>query len=145
MENKTKIGTLVILGGIALLGYFYFKKNKPTVAESQSEDLKKLSDYYGSGTGAQEDTKINVTYELAPESNKFGGVLGVSSPFLSLDFTRDLIQSKNNQPVSSNQFTALDLELQNLGTPNFKLSEQAIKELQNMNTGLGLDFSNLKF
>lgn len=58
MENKNKIGALIILGGIALLGYVYFKKNKPTVASSQAKSLEELSNYYKTGAGAMEETLI---------------------------------------------------------------------------------------
>lgn len=40
METK-KIGALVILGGIAILGYVYFKKNKPTTSESQIKEIER--------------------------------------------------------------------------------------------------------
>lgn len=56
METK-KIGALVILGGIAILGYVYFKKNKPTIGSSQSKGLEALSNFYKTG-GGQEDTYI---------------------------------------------------------------------------------------
>jgi hypothetical protein len=58
MENKNKIGALIILGGIALLGYVYFKKNKPTVSSSQAKGLEALSNYYKTGAGAMEETLI---------------------------------------------------------------------------------------
>jgi hypothetical protein len=82
MENKNKIGALVILGGIALLGYVYFKRTKPVVSTIQSQDLKKLSDSYSSGAKAQDDTKIDFKYEVAPVTNAFG-----FNPFMAnLDF-----------------------------------------------------------
>jgi len=84
MKNKNKIGVLVMLGGVALLGYYYFKREKPIVATIQSQDLKKQSDYYGSGTGSQQDTKINFKYEVAPRTNAFG-----FNPFMQdLDFSK---------------------------------------------------------
>ena len=41
MKTKNKIGALVVLGGIALLGAYWFKKNKPTIATSQAKALQK--------------------------------------------------------------------------------------------------------
>jgi hypothetical protein len=46
MKAKNKIGGLIILGGIALLGAYWFKKNKPTIASSQSKELEGLSNFY---------------------------------------------------------------------------------------------------
>jgi hypothetical protein len=150
MANKNKIGALVILGGIALLGYVYFKKTKPTTAKKQLEDLTKQADYY-KNEGAKIETKI------IEEKPLFDNISINLNPFLDQSFVKSMEEANNlrnenmflygkeTNPNIPSQFSNLDLELQNLGTPNFKLSEQAIKELQNMNTGLGLDFSNLKF
>jgi hypothetical protein len=49
MKTKNKIGVLVILGGIALIGIYWFKKNKPTVGQSQAKGLQALSDFYKTG------------------------------------------------------------------------------------------------
>lgn len=66
METK-KIGALVILGGIAILGYVYFKKNKPTIATSQSKGLEALSNYYKTG-GGKEDTYIKGSAYTIPKA-----------------------------------------------------------------------------
>ena len=49
MKTKNKVGVLVILGGIALIGVYWFKKNKPTVGQSQAKGLQALSDFYKTG------------------------------------------------------------------------------------------------
>lgn len=49
METKNKVGVLVILGGLALIGVYWFKKNKPTVGQSQAKGLQALSDFYKTG------------------------------------------------------------------------------------------------
>jgi hypothetical protein len=54
METKNKIGVLVVFGGIALLGLYWFKKNKPNVASSQAKGLQNLSNFYKTGGGAEE-------------------------------------------------------------------------------------------
>jgi hypothetical protein len=56
METKNKVGVLVILGGIALIGVYWFKKNKPTIAQSQAKGLQALSDFYK--TGGTDDALI---------------------------------------------------------------------------------------
>lgn len=56
METKNKIGALIILGGVALIGIYYFKKNKPTIASSQAKGLEALSNFYK--TGGTDDTLI---------------------------------------------------------------------------------------
>jgi hypothetical protein len=39
METKNKIGGLIILIGIALIGEYWFKKNKPTLSTIQAKEL----------------------------------------------------------------------------------------------------------
>jgi hypothetical protein len=56
METKNKVGVLVILGGLALIGIYWFKKNKPTIGESQAKGLEALSNFYK--TGGTDDTFI---------------------------------------------------------------------------------------
>ena len=143
MRNKNKIGALVILGGIALLGYVYFKKTKPTVAKSQSEGLKNLSNFYKSGAGGQEDTKIDVSY-VAPTAGNFvlGGVS--QSMLTNLDYTKLTPKESEDLKVAIDRVCPSCATLGNIGMPT--LSQQTVYDLQNMQTGLaGIDFSNLKF
>lgn len=49
MGTKNKIGALIILGGVALIGVYWFKKNKPTIATSQAKGLEALSNFYKTG------------------------------------------------------------------------------------------------
>lgn len=58
MKTKNKIGVLVILGGIAVIGIYWFKKNKPNIAKEQLKKLQELSNYYSRGEGASEETMI---------------------------------------------------------------------------------------
>lgn len=67
MKTKNKIGVLFILGGIAFLGIYFFKKNKPTISEKQEKDLQALSNYYNSGAGGTEETRIAGSGFVAPK------------------------------------------------------------------------------
>ena len=37
--KKSSLGALVILGGIAMIGFTWFRRNKPTTADTQLADL----------------------------------------------------------------------------------------------------------
>ena len=56
MGTKEKIGALIILGGVALIGVYWFKKNKPTLASKQAKGLEALSNFYK--TGGTDETLI---------------------------------------------------------------------------------------
>lgn len=140
MENKNKIGALVVLGGIALLGYVYFKKNKPTIASTQLKGLEELSNYYKSG-GAQEDTAIKggASYTPTTESDVIDkGVGGILNSFQNLTPSESQKLKESIENVCPSCST-----LGNIGMPT--LSQQTVSELQNMQTGLaGFNFSNIK-
>jgi len=72
MKVKNKIGALVVLGGIALIGLYWFKKNKPTIASSQAKGLQALSNYYQTGSGGYEETFIEGSKPyIAPRQENF--------------------------------------------------------------------------
>jgi hypothetical protein len=66
MEAKNKIGGLVILVGIALIGLYWFKKNKPTLSLSQAKELEALNNFYK--TGGTDDALIK-GIDITPSSN----------------------------------------------------------------------------
>lgn len=161
MGNKNKIGAIIILGGVALLGYYYFKKNKPTIAKVQLKGLEELSNYYKSG-GDKEDTKINVSYEAKPITNHFQDSVG-SSPFLDPSYAKELQNAQReitenmalygtpnnpNKPINSSN--SMFPDLQNLfDFGKITLSEEAnnnLNQFSTMKTGLeNIDWSKIKF
>lgn len=140
MENKNKIGALVILGGIALLGYVYFKKNKPTLASVQLKGLEDLSNFYKTG-GAMEDTAIKggASYTITTEKDVIDkGVGGILNNFQNLSEAETQKLKESIDKVCPSCAT-----LGNIGMPT--LNQQTVYELQNMQTGLaGINFSNIK-
>jgi hypothetical protein len=54
--KSSNLGVLVILSGVAIIGFIWFKKNKPTIANKQLEDIKK-NQYY-----SQLNEKIDVPF-----------------------------------------------------------------------------------
>jgi len=66
MISKNKIGGLIILGGIALIGLYWFKKNKPTLSSSQAKELEALNNFYK--TGGTDDALIK-GIDITPSSN----------------------------------------------------------------------------
>lgn len=86
MKTKNKIGALVVLGGIALLGAYWFKKNKPTVAISQAKALQKASDFY-KNDGGKEETFLKGQTAYVPLKTDELSLGGVISPYyVGLDY-----------------------------------------------------------
>jgi hypothetical protein len=133
METKNKIGTLLVLGGIALLGVYYFKKNKPTIASTQLEGLEALSNYYESGVGANEETYIKGTAYVAPKSQSILNLV-------PLDFTN----------LTPKQSEDLNKFLSTVPDPTKFITDQIEQNLENKDFGNqymswgGLNFDNIK-
>ena len=125
METKNKIGILLVLGGIALLGVYYFKKNKPTVASTQLKKLQELSNYYGSGAGANEETYLKGTGYTIPK------VEGIS--LAQLDYTN----------LTPKQIEDIKKSVGNIVDPTKMITDQIAKNLENKD--FGNDFAGLKF
>jgi len=95
MENKKKIGALIVLGGIALLGYSYFKKNKPTMASSQANELERESDLYKKGI-IKDDTVIKGINLQDTKTDRYGGLFSMSE--------KDLAQVQKNIDINMTKF-----------------------------------------
>jgi hypothetical protein len=126
METKNKIGALLVLGGIALFGVYWFKKNKPTVASSQAKGLQALSNFYKTGGGDEEtlikgDTRI--TYLPPSERIK----CGIQQSWYS-DVCYKYLTPKEKEDLKKSIGTISD--------PSLLVSNQISQNLQ------GADFTN---
>jgi hypothetical protein len=115
MGTKEKIGALIILGGVALIGFYWFKKNKPTIASSQAKGLQALSDFYKSG--GTDDTLIK-------------GYTPPDAPQISL-------AQVNYSNLTPKEKEDLKKAIGTLPDPSALVSNQIAQNLQ------GADFSNL--
>jgi len=72
--KKESIGMLVILGGVAIIGFFWFKRNKPQLSTSQLADLN------------------------AQSADLSTGAYGIDKPFV---YSQDAINSAGSNPYST--------------------------------------------
>jgi len=120
MKTKNKIGILFVLGGIALLGVYYFKKNKPTIASSQKKGLEALSNYYETGVGAREETFI-------PKGTGYVNPNLGNISLAQIDFTN--LTPKQEEDIKK--------AVGNIVDPTTSIADQIAKNLANK------DFSNI--
>lgn len=119
MSTKDKIGVLVLIGGIGLIGAYWFNKKKKAVSSTQAKQLNALSNVYTSGIGVD---KSFVPSNVKPSNIKVG------------DFT-----SMTPQEIR-------DFNNQNFGIPNFidtTIANNLSQSLKNMDFG-NLDLSKIK-
>ena len=128
METKNKIGALVVLGGIALIGVYWFKKNKPTIATSQAKGLQALSNYYETGSGAFEETLIKGQGGYTPPQSGEITIGGVKQSLLAnVDYTK----------LTPKQVEELKQAIGTIPDPSNMVSNQIAQNMQNV------DFSSL--
>jgi hypothetical protein len=141
MKSKDKIGILVVLGGIALIGAYLFKINKPSVASSQSKALQKLSDFYKSGGGKEETfIKGQTAYNpLHTDEISLGGV--ISPYYVGLDLRN----------LTPKQIQDIKTTTSGIGDVQTSISNQITQNMQSADfsnlSSLGLaniDWSNIK-
>jgi hypothetical protein len=127
MKTKNKVGVLVILGGIALMGVYWFKKNKPTIAQSQAKGLQALSDFYKTG-GGNEETFIKgdsaIDTPLKDGEVVIGGLR--QSKLANIDYTK----------MTPQQIENLKKAIGTIPDPSLLVSNQISQNLQ------GADFTN---
>jgi hypothetical protein len=90
--KKSSLGALVILGGIAMIGFTWFRRNKPTTADAQLADLTAQSNSLQAGA----DT-IDKPFEYSQDTINNQGQNPYSSSILS-----PAEQQQVNQAVTEN-------------------------------------------
>ena len=122
MKTKDKIGIIVVLGGIALLGAYWFKKNKPTVASSQANKLERESDLYKKGI-IKDDTFIKGVNLQNTKTDRYGGLFAMSE--------KDLAQVEKN--------------IASIGMPQIDFSGLKNMDFSNMPDLSKIDWSKVDF
>ena len=122
MKTKDKIGALVVLGGIALLGAYWFKKNKPTVASSQANKLERESDLYKKGI-VKDDAVIKGINLQNTKTDRYGGLFSMSE--------KDLAQVEKN--------------IASIGMPQIDFSGLKNMDFSNMPDLSKIDWSKVDF
>ncbi len=118
--KKENIGALVILGGVAILGYFWFNKNKPKLSKEQLAELTAQSNSLKAGAET-----IDKPFEYSQDSINNAG----SNPYASSSVNMSTLTQKEIEDIRASIGTIYD--------PSTSISNQISQNMQNA------DFSNL--
>lgn len=120
MKAKNKIGVLVLLGGVALIGAYWFKKNKSTIGSNQLIGLKNLLNFYKTSGGNEEtfirgNTAIKRTDEFNPDiitnqvkkdiNKQTNLAINCSMPFLAMQNNIDCTEYCKTNPDNCPSYT----------------------------------------
>ena len=136
MKTKNKIGVIIVLGGIAFIGYAWMKKNKSNVGSSQLKGLQALSNYYKTGSG--EDVKLTTGQTQAIKPCRGIIIGGVCQSLLAnVDYTK----------MTPKEIEALKQSIVTISDPSTLVPNQIAQNMQNAdftNWDLGLNIPTKK-
>ena len=138
--KKESIGLVVILGGVAFIGFIWFNRNKPKLADKQLADLTAQSNSLQAGA----DT-IDKPFEYGQDAINNAG----SNPYTS-STTGNMYSNMTPAEVKAlgeavNQACPSCAGLANFGTSQITLNMQNADFSQLSNLGLAnIDWSNIK-
>ena len=132
--KKQNIGLVVILGGVAFIGFIWFKRNKPQLSDKQLADLTAQSNSLQAGA----DT-IDKPFQYGQDAINNAG----SNPYSNSTFTMGALTAQESQAIKDSIGTIFD--------PSAMISNQIALNMQNAdfsqlgNLGLAnIDWSNIK-
>lgn len=130
--GKGSIGGIIILGGIAFIGFVWFKKNKPQLSEKQLSDLTTKSNSIQAGA-------IDKPFEYSQSVINNVGV----NPYVESTFIMGDLTPKQEKDIKNSIGEIYD--------PNTMITNQIAQNMKNADfsqlSNLGLDkidWSNIK-
>ena len=126
--KKENLGALVILAGIGVIGFIWFKRNKPTTADKQLTDLTAQSNALNTGSTGD----IDKPFEYSEEQKSSAGKNPYTYSFYSDKEVKDWY---NNMTPA--ELEALKKSIGNIPDPSAIGISQIAINMQNA------DFSNL--
>jgi hypothetical protein len=135
--KKESLGALVILAGIGLIGFIWFKRNKPTTADKQLADLTNLSTALKVGSTGD----LDKPFEYTEEQKQNAGKNPYTYSFYSDKEVKDWY--KNMTPA---ELEALKKSIGNIPDPSAIGTSQIALNMQNVDfSKLGsIGFTNIK-
>ena len=126
--KKESLGALVILAGIGVIGFIWFKRNKPTTADKQLADLTAQSNALNTGSTGD----LDKPFEYTEDEKSRAGKNPYTYSFYSDKEVKDWY--KNMTPA---ELEALKKSIGNIADPSAIGTNQIAINMQNA------DFSNL--
>lgn len=138
--NKQSIGSVIILGGIAFIGFIWFKRNKPTIADKQLADLTAQSNAINAGSVES----IDKPFEYSQETINNAG----SNPYTNSTFTMGNLNAQQIKDIKAVVGNVPSVENMLFGQMSQNLQNIDFSQLENLNLAnvdwSNLDWSNIK-
>jgi hypothetical protein len=139
--KKQNIGAVVILAGIGIIGFIWFKRNKPTTSDKQLADLTVQSNALNTGSAES----IDKPFEYSQETINSAG----SNPY-TISTVGDMYSNLTPAQIKDlgeavNQACPSCAGLDNIGTGQIAINMQnsSLNQLSNYDFS-SVDWSNIK-
>lgn len=136
--KKENIGSVVILAGIAIIGFFWFRRNKPTTSNKQLADLTTQSNSLNTGSS----DIIDKPFEYSQEAINSAG----SNPYTNSTFTMGSLTPQQSQDIKNSIGIISDPSA--IYSGQVVLDNSSLNQLSNYDFSTvnwsNLDFSNIK-
>lgn len=114
--KKSNLGALIILAGIGIIGFIWFKRNKPTTADKQLADL--IAQSNALNTGSAEN--IDKPFEYSQQTLTTQG----QNPYSSISLISKEEQAQINQAVTENVNCGLGLYWAGTDCTNYNIQQE---------------------
>ena len=134
--KKVNLGSAVILIGVAIIGFIWFKKNKPTISNKQLANITNKSNALNTGSAGKIDKPIDV-----PKGVDLQGNIGANPYVIS-----PININYNN--LTPKQYQDIKNSIGNIPDPSAIYSGQRVLSNENLNSLNQLsnyDFSNVNW
>lgn len=139
--KKQNIGAVVILAGIGIIGFMWFKRNKPNTADKQLTDLTAQSNALNTGSAES----IDKPFEYSQQAINSAGSNPYSNSTVENLYSNLTPAEIKALSVSINQACPNCSTLGNFGTSQIAINTQNADFSQLGNIGMAnIDWSNIK-
>jgi hypothetical protein len=138
--NKKTLGVVIVLGGIAFIGFIWFKRNKPTVGIAQLDKLKAQSNNLATSADS-----IDKPFQYTQQAVQNQGTNPYIKSLFEPNFDNLTVKEKEELRLAVNSVSPYSANIDNIVTGQIALNMQNADFSQLGNLGLAnIDWSNIK-
>jgi hypothetical protein len=124
--KKSNLGALVILAGIGIIGFIWFKRNKPTTADKQLADLTAQSNALNTGSAENIDKPFEYSQQILTTQGQ--------NPYSSMSLISKEEQAEISKAVTENVNCGLGLTWSGTDCTDYNIRQQQQANPNNINT-----------
>ena len=134
--KKENVGLVIILAGVAFIGFIWFKRNKPKIANEQLADLTAQSNSLNTGS----TESIDKPFEYSQQVINSAG----SNPYTNSTFTMGALTPQQIKDIKDSMGTIFDPATMVSNQISLNMQNADFSQLGNIGMPQNIDWSNIK-